>query len=147
MYRTHALTCLKRWESNLYDTQQPEFVDRMISEIKSKRKLNAIRIHPEGDFYNQEYLNKWATIAKRLPHVQFYAYTKALHLDFSEIPNNLKIIQSFGGEHDHLINLNKPHAFIFDTEADLIQDRYLDCSDDDLIAADPNTIKIGLISH
>ena len=45
-----------------------------------------IRVHESGEFYSQEYINKWVKIAKRNPRTMFFAYTKRLEeFDFSEI--------------------------------------------------------------
>ena len=69
-----------------------DFVVLMNLEIQSNRplkKIGILRIHVAGDFYNQEYVDKWIMIAKCNPNISFYAYTKAYHLDFSARPDNL----------------------------------------------------------
>jgi len=151
MYNVHAKNCAKHWDENLAATLDDTFVTRMIKAISNKRNVTHIRVHTEGDFYSQEYLNKWARIAryfKRVnPDIKFYAYTKALHLDFSSLPINFKIIQSIGGEYDDKIDYTKPHARIFATWQECYDHEYHNCSDDDLLAANPDTIKVGLIEH
>ena len=77
------------------------FIQTISSQLQSMRKKpTAVRIHDTGDFYSQEYLNAWVVIARWNPNVLFYAYTKSLHLDFSDRPANLKIIGSVGGKWD-----------------------------------------------
>ena len=147
MYRTFAKVVGAHWEKNLSRSSHSSFTMEMYTEILHKPKITHIRVHPEGDFYSQEYLNKWARIARLLPDRQFYAYTKALHLDFSSLPSNFKIIQSIGGEHDGIIDYTRPHAIVFKTEVDLIAAKYINCSGDDMLAANPDTVLIGLIHH
>jgi len=129
-------------------TKGSMFSINMEEEIIKKRKLpKLIRVHTEGDFYDQRYLNAWVSIASRLPEIQFYAYTKSLHLDFRYVPANFKIIQSEGGKMDAQIDYSKPHARIFKDAESLHEAGYVDASQSDLIAADKDSVKIGLIAH
>jgi hypothetical protein len=57
---------------------------------KTKREIH--RIHESGDMYSQAYLNKWIEIAKQMPHVFFYTYTKAFKWDYSQVPSNMRVI-------------------------------------------------------
>lgn len=78
-------------ERNWTLAKSPCFTKRMIAEI-NKGKFKVIRIHESGDFYNQEYLDKWIAIAKALPGVTFFAYTKSYALlNFSKLPKNFII--------------------------------------------------------
>lgn len=63
--------------------------------FNNRHKFNRVRIHESGDFYSQEYLNKWFRIAKINRDIQFHAYTKSFTLDFSQKPDNLVLIASF----------------------------------------------------
>ena len=146
-YNVFAKSCVPHWDNNLTHTRCAGFIAEMYYDIANKKQLTHVRVHTEGDFYSQEYLNKWARIARLFPDKQFYAYTKALHLDFGSLPANFKIIQSIGGEHDGLIDYAAPHAVVFDSEAELIAAGYTNCSKDDFKAADPTVIKIGLVYH
>ncbi len=102
-------------ERNLEASKKPDFVDSIILEI-TKNRPSHIRIHDSGDFYSMTYLRKWYSIATYcLSHnmgVTFYAYTKSISLikqlkrDYP-LPSNLRIIYSYGGKEDHLINPNK----------------------------------------
>lgn len=146
-YNTFAKNMCNHWDANLMRTKQVDFTAAMFYSIKDNKKCTHVRIHTEGDFYSQEYLNKWIHIANLLPHIQFYAYTKALHLDWSSLPSNFKRIQSVGGEYDHLIDYSKPHARVFKTEDELFAAGYWNCTKDDELAANPASIEIGLIEH
>jgi hypothetical protein len=146
MYNVFAKNMIARWDKNLNSTRDDWFVGSMIQDIL-KKKAHTIRIHPEGDFYSQAYLDSWKTIAKCLPDVSFYCYTKALHLNWEGLPDNFKMIQSYGGEHDSLINTTLPHAIIFNSVEEMKASTFINCSNDDLLAAAPDTIKIGLIAH
>lgn len=78
----------RNWEAS----KRLDFVGLAVVELLKMRKVKAVRIHESGDFYNQEYLNKWVEIAKNCPHLIFTAYTKSLHLDFSAfkaLPNTV----------------------------------------------------------
>lgn len=65
------------------------FPELMIGEIKRKG-FKIVRIHESGDFYNLEYLSKWIKIARSLPDVKFYGYSKC----FDRFPNALKFFNS-----------------------------------------------------
>ena len=74
----------------LYFTGLASFVPAVIAQIrerlakgaagriKSNNRLRAVRVHESGDFYSVAYIKKWAAIARALPAVRFYAYTKRL---------------------------------------------------------------------
>ena len=72
-----------RYEASL----QEDFVDRIVYELKyAKKKPKYYRIHASGEFYSQEYVDKWQKIAEQFPEITFYAYTKRKkHFDFSKI--------------------------------------------------------------
>ena len=96
---------------NLWATLRPDFVDRLTESIMAS-KATHVRIHDSGDFYAQSYVDAWVNIAKALPGVVFYAYTKSLDLDYASAPGNLRIVQSEGGKLDAQIDYSKPHSRI-----------------------------------
>lgn len=131
-----------------YDiTKQDNFTDLMTAEI-IKKKVDMVRIHDSGDFYNKEYLDKWLSIIVLMPDVSFYAYTKSLHLFKGlKLPKNFVVIYSEGGKLDAMIDVKKDrHSRIFKTEHELITAGYANASKDDMIAVGKNK-KIGLIIH
>lgn len=131
-------------------TKKENFASLMIEQVKRK-KADYIRIHDSGDFYSKKYLNKWLTVAKELPNVKFYAYTKS-HDFFRglQLPDNFDIIFSEGSKLDYKINKDtERHASIFKTKEELIKAGYTDASKLDLYATKFFTTnnKIGLIYH
>lgn len=78
-------------------SKKDSFVDLMNAEIDSRKTTENIRIHESGDFYSQEYVNKWDRIVKANPHKLFYAYTKRENMDFTEIEknDNFNLIRSY----------------------------------------------------
>jgi len=79
----------KHYLQNYHVSQRPEFA--YILERYITLAENFFRIHPSGDFYSNEYYNKWIIIAKRNPHVIFVAYTRNTDIDFNLAPTNLNI--------------------------------------------------------
>lgn len=134
-------------QDNFGTAERDDFVPKMNEALKSVG--DRIRVHDSGDFYSQDYVNKWADIAKANPHKNFYAYTKALHLNLDPLHSqpNFKVIQSVGGNQDHKIDTSKPHAFIFPSHEALAAAGYANASDSDLAAMDKNNTKIGLVIH
>lgn len=138
---------IRRYEATKCD----DFVDVMIAEVK-RTKADMIRVHDSGDYYSREYIEKWFAIARALPHVRFYSYTKSvpLFLGRDDIPPNYDIIFSEGGTRDHLIDTAKHrHARIFDTYDDMNAAGYVDAMASDVMATkwfnDSN--KVGLVFH
>ena len=79
-------------------------VDLILNSIPKKATI--IRVHVAGDYYNQVYFNAWMEVAKRLPSVTFYAYTKSIGYwinQLGNIPSNFKLNASYGGKQDNLI--------------------------------------------
>lgn len=137
--------------ANLELTKLDSFIDSLCQEIR-KVKADLIRIHDAGDFYSQEYLEKWCAIAKSNPNVQFYAYTKSVSMVKAAqltglIPANLTIIFSLGGKEDHLIDSAiDRHSRVFPSLEALLAAGYVDTSYDDTNAIGPNH-RIGLVYH
>jgi len=69
-----------------------------------------IRIHVDGDFFNQPYFEAWARVAKANPSRLFYGYTKSLPIWIKlrgMMPSNFVLTASYGGKWDSLIEPNK----------------------------------------
>ena len=136
----------------LEQSKTDEFVDMVINEIRRKR-VEYIRIHDSGDFYNRTYVNKWLKIMELCPDVRFYAYTKSVPLfirRMDELPSNFDVIFSDGSTHEHLVDKSK-HRFssVFNSITDLIRAGYANASELDLFATKwfTENNKIGLIYH
>ena len=106
-----------------------------------------IRIHDSGDFFNVSYTNLWIELVKNFPKVRFYAYTKSIPYfinNYNFLPKNLKIIFSYGGKFDNLIDPEKHfNAKIFQNENELNETNYLDCSKSDLKTLNSKKYNIG----
>ncbi len=146
---------VNKYEQRLALSQSPNFIKTLCEEIdiiraraKKKGKQSYIRIHDSGDFYSPGYLNRWLSIIKAFPDVVFYAYTKEIALfKAQQLPQNFKVIYSFGGKEDYLIDIAKDrHAIVFEDRESLLKAGYEDASKNDLKALGANN-KIGLIFH
>ena len=80
-------------DRNFAATKECDFPDRIVAEIKKKRRapIQGVRIHGSGDFYNQNYLKKWFIIASMCPEIHFKANTRSWMLDYSKKPDNLRL--------------------------------------------------------
>lgn len=137
------------FERRLTITQSEDFVRIMLQDI-DKNRAERIRIHDSGDFYSEEYLDKWLEIVRARPNVQFYAYTKMVSLfkrRLKDIPSNFVVIFSFGGTEDKLIDVSKDrHSLVFTSLKELKSRGYANASEQDDIALGKNP-KIGLVYH
>jgi lipocalin len=73
-------------------SRSDKFVEAMNMELMEASV--SIRVHVSGDFYSQEYLDKWFMIARNNPRQIFYGYTKSLSLDYRKRPRNFIIYLS-----------------------------------------------------
>lgn len=137
------------FERRLAATQVDAFVDQMLADI-DKQRAERIRIHDSGDFYNEEYLDRWLRIMQARPEVEFYAYTKMVSLfkkRAKDLPKNFTVIYSFGGTEDRLIDVTKDrHSLVFESELQLNAAGYADASNQDDVALGSNP-RIGLVYH
>ena len=139
------------FEKRLEATQQDNFVEVMIEEVK-KKKADFVRVHDSGDYYSKEYLLKWFVIAEALPNVKFYSYTNNINMikNLKSIPINYDFIFSDSGKQKQLINKTTDrHTKIFKSKLELDRAGYKDTSDFDLYSTrwynDSNNV--GLIIH
>lgn len=106
----------------------------------------AVRIHDAGDFFAQWYLDLWIQIAKSIPDVLFYAYTKEVQMfmdtDFSDVPN-FRFLFSTGGLQDELIN-DQRHADVFPNEQAIRDAGYTSQEASDLLCILLPTNYIGI---
>ena len=100
---------LSRW--NNFDalkfvglTDTPAMATILLAAVEKnlRRSDKYFRIHVGGDFFNQYYFNAWAEVAKAIPDVKFYAYTKSVPyvLAYGTLPSNFIITCSLGGKYD-----------------------------------------------
>ena len=109
----------------------------------------AVRIHDSGDFFSQDYLSLWASIAGANPEILFYAYTKEVAmLKDATLPRNFLTIYSMGGLQDYLIDTEHDrHADVFPTIEALLAAGYTDQSGSDLLAVLLKTNKVGIVAN
>jgi hypothetical protein len=97
-------------------------------------EAKAIRIHASGDFFNQQYFDMWIEIAKDNPDIEFWAYTKSLKFwinRLAEIPNNLELTASYGGNYDEIIlQHNLKHTIVYNSIGDVPNGIPIDNNDD-----------------
>jgi len=74
--------------TNTFDTLKATFIDEMKKAITHKDS-KYIRIHESGDFYSQEYLDKWFKICEAFPNKQFLVYSQMFNLDWTNKPQNM----------------------------------------------------------
>lgn len=82
---------------NLIESKKKNFVQLINAQIillKIQKSIKYIRLHSSGDFYNQEYFNKWNEIARCNPDIKFLAYTRNYDIDFSNKVDNFNIFYS-----------------------------------------------------
>jgi hypothetical protein len=139
---------IENLEYVLYHPEQ--WFEKMLAEVsKPKMKGKYVRIHDAGDFFSKEYLELWLEIARKVPDVTFYCYTKEVAM-FKEIvepncPNNFKYLYSMGGKQDHLIDKEKDrHAEVFPDDAAILDAGYENQDASDLLAITLPTVKIGI---
>jgi hypothetical protein len=83
------------------------------AKAKKKGLKLFIRLHDTGDFYNVEYIAKWARIIESNSDVEFYAYTKSWILverNLKALPNWV-MIPSEGGLLDSQLG-KRPRAYV-----------------------------------
>lgn len=84
----------KAFEERLKASKSDEFINIISSELKKleeRKGIKYLRLHSSGEFYDQEYYDKWNEIARRHPNVKFLVYTRNTDIDFSEREPNFKI--------------------------------------------------------
>jgi hypothetical protein len=73
-YRYPAVIERLRW--NFEQSQKKDFVLRMVKEIRRKGCI-IIRIHVSGDFYSQEYAQRWLAIMQQCSRPRYFFYTRS----------------------------------------------------------------------
>jgi hypothetical protein len=81
-------------DKNLTESQQPDFVAQMNTQLKGLPYVKYVRLHASGDYYDSVYYNKWNDIAKANPQITFLSYTRNADIDFSGRAKNLVVYQS-----------------------------------------------------
>lgn len=103
-------TRVSRWKNfDLLRAQKTkEGMYNLIMESLPK-KVQIVRVHVSGDFFNQDYFDAWMQVAENLKHIKFYAYTKSVNYWMARkdsIPDNFELTASMGGAGDKVVTLN-----------------------------------------
>ena len=69
---------VRKWRNDNLKYSKLDSFPEIISRQITSSKVKIVRIHSSGDFYSDEYVRKWAEIAKNNHDVIFYCYTKCL---------------------------------------------------------------------
>jgi len=82
---------MKSTEERYELSQLENFVEEMTNFIK-KKKVKYFRIHSSGDFYSEDYIEKWINIAKNCPETKFRSSTHRRDLiskikELNSLPN------------------------------------------------------------
>ena len=132
----------------LYETDK--WYAQMVAEVSTpKMKGRHIRIHDAGDFFAEWYLDLWLKIAREVPDVTFYCYTKEVSM-FKRVvepncPDNFKYLFSMGGKEDYLIDKERDrHADVFPNDAAILDAGYMSQDHSDLLSIQLPTMKIGI---
>ena len=73
----------EKYIRNYHKTLKGDFVEQMLGQgnmrtfNNNERKKKVLRLHVSGDFYNNEYIEKWIQIVEASPDWSFYGYTKS----------------------------------------------------------------------
>jgi hypothetical protein len=104
----------------------------------NERKTKEVRIHESGDFYSGKYLEAWMEVAKKMPDIHFYAYTKSVPLvkqreeEINSIPN-FSLTLSVGGKKDSMLgDVNVKQAKVFESPEEILKSGLILDLDDNL---------------
>jgi|TARA_R100000951_G_C2576632_1_gene160528 hypothetical protein len=115
------------------DSRWGNFEQSKVSIPQLPKKVEAVRIHASGDFYSQEYFDKWIEFCKDNKDVEFWAYTKSLNFwtkRLDEIPDNLTLTASWGGKFDYMIDKHKLKNALVIRKEMLKDNMIIDTNDD-----------------
>ncbi|WP_187313552.1 GP88 family protein [Actinosynnema mirum] len=88
----------------------PQWESDILAELAHERFRGgkALRVHDSGDYFSDAYLSAWLRIARAVPDVLFYSYTKEVsrfrRLVEPDPPANFRWVYSYGGREDHLLD-------------------------------------------
>jgi hypothetical protein len=105
--RQHNWDTIKRLLRQFSVGNAGKFVaDDIVANMTKNTKL--VRIHESGDFYSADYFAMWMHVARLLPELTFYAYSKNLPMileyGLENLPKNFHLTASKGGKFDYLID-------------------------------------------
>lgn len=134
----------------LKEAKTVEAMAELIDQSMPSKYYHRIRIHSDGDFYDQNYFLAWAEVARRNPTRTFYAYTKSLPIWIkfrSLVPENMILTASRGGKWDHLIKPNKLRESVVVFHPEEAAELGLEIDHDDSHARNPEGGDFALLLH
>src|SRR4029077_19939870 len=71
-----------QWNFNLMRKAKTEdaMFEIIIASIASLKNPGIVRVHVSGDYFNAAYFRAWMRAAAEFPHINFYSYTKSIHI-------------------------------------------------------------------
>lgn len=103
-FRYRFKTVKQRWDNNYNLSKDNDFVKKANIELKY-RGCKIVRFHESGDFYNTDYIRKWAEIMACNSDVMFFGYTKNKNaLILNKLANCNIIYSLIETEHGELRN-------------------------------------------
>ena len=150
-FGTYRDSVHNNWQKILAAKTREKMADLIDLSLPSKY-WKWVRIHSDGDFFNENYFLAWIDVANRNKHTgrRFYAYTKSLEYWVANrhlVPENLIINASRGGKFDYLIeqeNLPNSVVVFHPEEAERLG---LQIDHDDDLAKDPSVHQFALLLH
>jgi len=85
------------WDENTrLAVNDPDRYFEGVKEALDGLKPEWFRIHSAGDFFSQDYFNRWVEVIRSYPGVKFLAFTKAFRFVpvYSSLPDNFSLVLS-----------------------------------------------------
>ena len=132
----------------------PGWRDDMVAELGARRYRGGkwVRIHDAGDFFSDEYLVAWLEIARAVPDVTFYCYTREVgrfrRLVEGAAPGNFLWVYSLGEKEDHLVDRERDrHCDVFPSVEAARAAGYMPQSEDDRLCVTLPTNRVAVIAN
>lgn len=95
----------RRFARNLKLAKRADFADRVVKVLARKPGGTLVRVSVSGDFFSARYTAAWMEIARRSPHITFWAYTRSWAIpdiekqlrELAQLPN-FQLWYSYDGE-------------------------------------------------
>ena len=118
-----AFTNTRALHWNNFDALKNQNTDAMTEILLAgiDTRVKVLRIHSFGDFFNNDYFQAWVNVTEKLSNISFFAYTKVLpYLNITR-PDNFKMVYSYGGKMDNLLqDENTAYVVSGKIEADVL---------------------------
>lgn len=75
-YEKRYKTCRESYDRNLKYSKESFFSELLIDRLTELPGYD-VRIHPSGDFYSVDYIDKWIEVCKKMNNHDFWCYTRS----------------------------------------------------------------------